>query len=155
MCTYKESGGGFSTPLLFSACNKIVTRNANRVNNYMDNLYAEIVMQASLFDDGRLVEQVHFGVGTPTYLSDTQLRELMAHLRDEFNLRTDDEREFAIEVDPRSVTAHSIDTLAEIGFNRLSLGVQDFDPKVQQAVNRVQSPADIIALVRTCSQQEI
>ena len=131
----------------YCACNKIITRNANRVNNYMDNLYAEIVMQASLFDDDRVVEQIHFGGGTPTYLSDRQLRELMAHLRDQFNLHTGGEREFAIEVDPRSVTEHSIDTLAEIGFNRLSLGVQDFDPQVQQAVNRVQSAADIIALV--------
>ncbi len=131
----------------YCACNKIITRNANRVSNYMGNLYDEIAMQASLFDDDRVVEQIHFGGGTPTYLSNEQLRDLMAHLRDEFNLQTDGEREFAIEVDPRSVTTHSIDTLAEIGFNRLSLGVQDFDPKVQQAVNRVQSAADIIALV--------
>jgi len=131
----------------YCACNKVITRNANRVNRYMDNLYEEISMQAALFDDDRVVEQIHFGGGTPTYLSDRQLRELMAHLRDEFNLHTGGEREFAIEVDPRSVTTHSISALAEIGFNRLSLGIQDFDPRVQQAVNRVQSPKDIVALV--------
>ena len=131
----------------YCACNKVITRNANRVNRYMDNLYEEISMQAALFDDDRIVEQIHFGGGTPTYLSDRQLRELMAHLRDEFNLHTGGEREFAIEVDPRSVTTHSISALAEIGFNRLSLGIQDFDPRVQQAVNRVQSPEEIVALV--------
>ena len=131
----------------YCACNKVITRNANRVNRYMDNLYEEISMQAALFDDDRVVEQIHFGGGTPTYLSDRQLRELMAHLRDEFNLHTGGEREFAIEVDPRSVTTHSISALAEIGFNRLSLGIQDFDPRVQQAVNRVQSPEEIVALV--------
>ena len=129
------------------ACNKIITRNTNRVNIYMDNLYQEIAMQAVLFDDARVVEQIHFGGGTPTYLNDNQLHDLMAHLRSSFNLQTGSEREFAIEVDPRSVTIHSIDVLAEIGFNRLSLGIQDFDPQVQQAVNRIQSAEDIFALV--------
>jgi len=131
----------------YCACHKIITRNTNRVNVYMDNLYEEIAMQAALFDDDRVVEQIHFGGGTPTYLSDNQLYELLAHLRNRFNLQTGSEREFTIEVDPRSVTTHSIDVLAEIGFNRLSLGVQDFDAQVQQAVNRVQSAEDIIALV--------
>ena len=104
-------------------------------------------MQAALFDDDRVVEQIHFGGGTPTYLSDNQLYDLLVHLRNRFNLQTGREREFAIEVDPRSVTTHSIGALAEIGFNRLSLGIQDFDPQVQQAVNRVQSAVDTIALV--------
>ena len=131
----------------YCACHKIITRNTNRVSIYMDNLYQEIAMQAALFDDDRVVAQIHFGGGTPTYLSDKQLRDLMAHLRNEFNLQTGTERELAIEVDPRSVTTHSIDAMAEIGFNRLSLGVQDFDAQVQQAVNRVQSAVDIVALV--------
>ena len=131
----------------YCACHKIITRNTNRVNVYMDSLYEEIDMQAALFDDDRVVEQIHFGGGTPTYLSDNQLYDLLAHLRNRFNLQMGREREFTIEVDPRSVTTHSIDVLAEIGFNRLSLGVQDFDPQVQQAVNRVQSAEDIIALV--------
>ena len=104
-------------------------------------------MQAGLFDDDRVVEQIHFGGGTPTYLSDNQLYDLLAHLRNRFNLQTGSEREFAMEIDPRSVTTRSVDALAEIGFNRLSLGVQDFDPKVQQAVNRIQSAADTINLV--------
>ena len=131
----------------YCACHKIITRNTNRVNVYMDSLYEEIDMQAALFDDDRVVEQIHFGGGTPTYLSDNQLYDLLVHLRNRFNLQTGREREFAIEVDPRSVTTHSIGALSEIGFNRLSLGIQDFDPKVQQAVNRVQSAVDTIALV--------
>ena len=131
----------------YCACHKVITRNTNRVNVYMDKLYEEIDMQSALFDDDRVVEQIHFGGGTPTYLSNKQLCHLMAHLRHAFNFQTDGEREFSIEVDPRTVNTHSIDVLAEIGFNRLSLGVQDFDPQVQQAVNRVQSAEDIIALV--------
>ncbi len=131
----------------YCACNKFVTRNANRVNTYMDRLYEEIDLQAALFDDDRVVEQIHFGGGTPTYLSDDQLRDLLAHLRKNFSLQTGSEREFSIEVDPRSVPTRSMDALTEIGFNRLSLGVQDFDPQVQQAVNRIQSAADTIALV--------
>ncbi len=131
----------------YCACHKVITRNTNRVNTYLDSLYEEIAMQAALFDDDRVVEQIHFGGGTPTYLSDKQLYELLAHLRNRFNLQTGCKREFAIEVDPRSVTTHKIRALAEIGFNRLSLGVQDFDPRVQQAVNRNQSVVDIITLV--------
>ena len=104
-------------------------------------------MQSALFDDDRIVEHIHFGGGTPTYLPDDQLHDLLAHLHNRFNLQTGREREFAIEVDPRSVTTHSIGSLAEMGFNRLSLGIQDFEPRVQQAVNRVQSAADTIALV--------
>ncbi len=132
----------------YCGCYKIITRNTNRVDMYMDSLYEEIDMQAALFDDDRVVEQIHFGGGTPTYLSGNKLYDLLAHLRNRFNLQTGRDREFTIEVDPRSVTTRSIDVLAEIGFNRLSLGVQDFDPQVQQAVNRVQSAEDIIALVQ-------
>lgn len=131
----------------YCACNKVVTRNTKRVSTYLDTLYEEIAMQAALFNDDRIVEQIHFGGGTPTNLSDQQLRGLMAHLRKEFNLQAGSQREFSVEVDPRGMTTHSIDTLTEIGFNRLSLGVQDFDPHVQQAVNRVQSAVDTIALV--------
>jgi len=131
----------------YCACHKVITRNTNRVNIYLDSLYEEVAMQAALFDDDRVVEQIHFGGGTPTYLSDEQLYDLLAHLSDRFILDTGSEREFAIEVDPRSVTTRTISALAEIGFNRLSLGIQDFDPQVQQAVNRVQAVEDIISLV--------
>ena len=131
----------------YCACNKIVTRNAARMQNYLRSLYAEIGMQAALFDAGRTVEQLHFGGGTPTYLSNDELSDLMRVLRSAFSLDESDAREFSIEVDPRSVDADSMDLLASLGFNRLSLGVQDFDATVQKAVNRIQSATDVQALV--------
>ncbi len=130
----------------YCACNKIVTRNADRVKAYLRSLYREIEMQAALFDRSRTVEQLHFGGGTPTYLDGDQLRYLMAKLRDNFDLDDSDQRQFSIEVDPRTVDSRAIELLAEQGFNRLSLGVQDFDPTVQTAVNRVQSAAQVAAL---------
>ncbi|MFQ5982604.1 MAG: radical SAM protein, partial [Woeseiaceae bacterium] len=127
----------------YCACNKIVTRNADRVEKYLDHLYREIELQATLFDDDRAVEQLHFGGGTPTYLSNEQLCDLMTHIAGAFRLDTSDAREFSIEVDPRTVDANSIRLLAGLGLNRLSLGIQDFAADVQAAVNRVQSAEDV------------
>ena len=127
--------------------NKIVTRNQDRVRTYLGNLYREIDMQAELFDRDRLVEQLHFGGGTPTYLDETQLRDLLQKISSSFTLDTSDSRQFSIEVDPRTVDAKGIRLLTELGFNRLSLGIQDFDPTVQEAVNRKQSVSEVLALV--------
>ena len=85
----------------YCAYNKIVTRNAERVDNYLRHLYREIELQAALFDDDRDVSQLHFGGGTPTYLSVEQLCDLMTHIAGAFSLDTGDRREFSIEVDPR------------------------------------------------------
>ena len=104
-------------------------------------------MQAALFDRSRVVEQLHFGGGTPTYLGAAELGALMAHLRSGFTFDESDAREFSIEVDPRTVDSAMMGVLAELGFNRLSLGVQDFDEKVQRAVNRIQSADDVDNLV--------
>jgi oxygen-independent coproporphyrinogen-3 oxidase len=123
----------------YCGCNKIVTRNEERVATYLKNLYREIDMQAELFDRARKVEQLHFGGGTPTYLDEKQLRDLMGKLGEAFSFDTSDQRQFSIEVDPRTVDAAGIRLLTELGFNRLSLGIQDFNPEVQQAVNRIQS----------------
>ncbi|MEJ2258042.1 MAG: oxygen-independent coproporphyrinogen III oxidase, partial [Woeseiaceae bacterium] len=131
----------------YCGCNKIVTRNEQRVARYMEMLYKEIRMQAELFDDSRKVEQLHFGGGTPTYLDKEQLGALMQHLRTSFNFDESENHEFSIEVDPRTVDADRIRELRELGFNRLSLGIQDFDAPVQKAVNRMQSPAEVQALV--------
>lgn len=131
----------------YCACNKIVTRNAERVEKYLGHLYREIELQGELFDDDRVVEQLHFGGGTPTYLSIEQLCDLMTHIAGAFRLDHGDQREFSIEVDPRTVNAATIKVLADLGFNRLSLGIQDFDPDVQRAVNRIQKVADVGALV--------
>lgn len=131
----------------YCACNKIVTRNAERIERYLDRLYREIELQATLFDHGRLVEQLHFGGGTPTYLSNEQLCELMTHLAGAFSLDTSERHEFSIEADPRTVDEVSLRILADLGFNRLSLGIQDFAPDVQKAVNRIQTAAEVGALV--------
>ena len=131
----------------YCGCNKIVTRNQDRVSSYIDNLYREIDMQAELFDRSRVVEQLHFGGGTPTYLNETQLRDLLEKIRSSFTLDDSDSRQFSIEVDPRTVDEDGIRLLTELGFNRLSLGVQDFDPVVQEAVNRKQSVSEVKALV--------
>ncbi len=131
----------------YCGCNKIVTRNEQRVARYMEMLYKEIAMQAELFDRSRKVEQLHFGGGTPTYLDKEQLGALMDHLRTSFNFDESDEREFSIEVDPRTVDAERIQELWDLGFNRLSLGVQDFNEDVQKAVNRMQSADEVAALM--------
>lgn len=132
----------------YCACNKIVTRNAERVNKYMRHLDQEIDMQAALYDRGRKIEQLHFGGGTPTYLDETQMRALMTHLRSAFNFDESDSREFSIEVDPRTVDSGMLAILAELGFNRLSMGIQDFDPQVQLAVNRIQSTEEVNTLMQ-------
>jgi oxygen-independent coproporphyrinogen-3 oxidase len=131
----------------YCGCNKIVTRNQERVAKYMRNLYREIEMQAELFDDSRVVEQLHFGGGTPTYLDDAEMRDLLAKIGSAFSLDKSDQRQFSIEVDPRTVSENDIRTLTELGFNRLSLGIQDFDPEVQEAVNRLQSADEVRTLV--------
>jgi len=131
----------------YCGCNKIVTRNQERVDRYIEMLYREIEMQSALFDRDRKIEQLHFGGGTPTYLDNGQLSELLERLRQAFNFDESDDREFSIEVDPRTVDTDGIRHLASLGFNRLSLGIQDFDSKVQKAVNRAQTPEDVRNLV--------
>ncbi len=131
----------------YCGCNKIVTRNADRVARYLDCLEREIVMQADLFDRERQVTQLHFGGGTPTYLDTGQLERLMLRLDDAFPFASRSEREFSIEIDPRTVDDQRIVELSELGFDRLSLGIQDFDPRVQAAVNRRQSADDVRGLL--------
>ncbi len=131
----------------YCACNKIVTRNVVRVQSYMRSLHREIQRQAALFDRGRNVRQLHFGGGTPTYLNQHELTELMAWLNNEFSLEPGASREFSIEVDPRTVDRESIALLSDLGFNRLSLGIQDFDSRVQMAVNRIQTIDEVDRLL--------
>ena len=136
-----------NTLCYYCACNKIVTRNTARIQTYLHSLDEEIRQQSELFDRGRVVRQLHFGGGTPTYLGEKQLCGLMDSLHDAFSLEQGDDREFSIEVDPRSVDQESISLLSQLGFNRLSLGIQDFDPRVQIAVNRIQSVDDVQSLL--------
>ncbi|MNZ39127.1 Oxygen-independent coproporphyrinogen-III oxidase [compost metagenome] len=131
----------------YCACNKIITQKTHRAVEYLSYLKREIAMQAALFDQSRKLTQLHLGGGTPTYLTSEQLGELMACLHEHFNLDDSDEHEFSIEVDPRTIDRERIAELRAQGFNRLSFGVQDFDERVQLAVNRLQSERQIYALV--------
>ena len=126
------------TVCFYCACNKVVTKDHSKAGVYLDYLCKEIAMQASLFDKDRVVEQLHWGGGTPTFLSEDEIRKLMTVMRWHFTLRTDDEGDYSIEIDPRSADYNKLRLLREEGFNRISLGVQDINPRVQQAVNRIQ-----------------
>ena len=127
------------TVCFYCACNKIVTGDHRRAAPYLQHVYREMELQAALFDPDRRVEQLHWGGGTPTFLSSEQIRELMSVTGRHFQLLHDDSGEYSIEIDPRSVNFEKIRTLRAVGFNRMSVGVQDFDPVVQKAVNRTQS----------------
>lgn len=126
------------TVCFYCACNKVVTKDHSKADTYLEYLYREIAMQAALFDKDRIVEQFHWGGGTPTFLAEDEIRKLMAVTRRHFSLRSGDKGENSIEIDPRSVDYNKLHVLREVGFNRISLGVQDVNLKVQQAVNRIQ-----------------
>ena len=133
------------TVCYYCACNKIVTKDRSRAAPYLQCLYKEIEMQAELFDPARKVEQLHWGGGTPTFLSHAEMGALM-EVTDRHFRRVED-GEYSIEIDPREVAADTIAFLRGLGFNRLSLGVQDFDPRVQKAVNRIQGEAETLAVI--------
>jgi oxygen-independent coproporphyrinogen-3 oxidase len=136
-----------ATICYYCACDKIVTKNRARATAYVERLRNEIALQGRLFDRDRPVNQLHWGGGTPTFLDLEQIRGLMKVTGEHFSLRTDDGRDFGIEIDPREVDASDIGLLCGIGFNRISLGVQDFDPNVQKAVNRIQSEEHTYATI--------
>jgi oxygen-independent coproporphyrinogen III oxidase len=129
------------TVCFYCGCNKIATKNRAHARPYLERMMRELAMQASIFDTTRPVTQLHWGGGTPTFLSHGEMRELMAATSEHFTLVPDERAEYSIEVDPREASAETITLLRELGFNRLSLGVQDFDKRVQKAVNRVQPRA--------------
>ncbi|NCF62791.1 MAG: oxygen-independent coproporphyrinogen III oxidase [Gammaproteobacteria bacterium] len=131
----------------YCGCMKKVTRHEHQGDRYLELLNREIELQGKLFDHDREVIQLHFGGGTPTFHNDEKLSRLMAQLEENFSLSTDQTREFSIEVDPRTVGLERLAKLAEMGFNRISLGVQDIDPKVQEAVNRIQDPEATLEMV--------
>ena len=141
-----------ATICFYCGCNKIITNNRKRSQPYLDRLFKEIEMQGALFNNKAPVKQLHWGGGTPTFLSHDEMRALMDKTREEFNLLPDDEAEISIEVDPREANADTVRFLRSIGFNRLSMGVQDFDDKVQVAVNRIQ-PKEITIETLTAARE--
>ena len=129
-----------NTVCYYCACNKIITANRGRSAKYVRYLGEEIGIVASLVEGDRRVQQLHWGGGTPTFLAHEEMGALMGMLRGAFAF--DGDTEVSIEVDPRKVEVATVAFLRELGFNRISLGIQDFDPAVQQAVNRIQSEAE-------------
>lgn len=136
-----------SSPCFYCACNRVITRRPEAAGQYLLRLKREIAMQAALFDPDREVVQVHFGGGTPSTLGCAGLGEVMETLSRHFRFAGSSAREFGIELDPRYVDTGMMEFLAGLGFNRVSFGVQDFDPAVQRAVNRIQSPEETFALL--------
>jgi oxygen-independent coproporphyrinogen-3 oxidase len=153
--------GGISRPLslyfhipfcnticYYCACNKIITKDHGRSAKYLKYLGKELDLQSSALEGGNgdhEVIQLHWGGGTPTFLSHDEMRQLMAETRKHFRLL--DGGEYSIEVDPRKVDTATVALLGELGFNRMSVGVQDFDERVQVAVNRVQSEEETASVI--------
>jgi oxygen-independent coproporphyrinogen-3 oxidase len=129
----------------YCACNKIITKHKERAADYLRYLRKEVELHTRHLGRGQAVSQLHLGGGTPTFMSDEELRQLMAMLREHFKFVPGGE--YSVEVDPRTVNAQRLGVLAELGFNRLSFGVQDFDPVVQKAVHRIQPADQVFALV--------
>lgn len=136
-----------NTVCFYCGCNKVVTKDRSKAAPYLERVYKEMAMQSALFDNNRVVDQLHWGGGTPTFISNDEMCELMEKTREYFNLHDDDTGEYSIELDPREIDGNGITLLRKLGFNRISLGVQDFDPMVQKAVNRIQSEEETLAVI--------
>lgn len=142
----------------YCGCNKVITQDRRRALPYLERLEREIDLISQHLDPQQRVEQLHFGGGTPTFLSHDELRRLMGHLRQHFNLRDDDAGDYGIEIDPREADVSTMTLLRELGFNRVSFGVQDIEPDVQRAVNRLQSieqTSTLIDAARTLGYRSI
>ena len=138
------------SPCVYCGCNRIITRDLSRGRAYLERLEREIALMAPLFDRDREVIQLHFGGGTPNFLDAAQLCGVVETLRGAFRFADSDDRDISVELDPRFCNPADMPVLAAAGFNRTSLGVQDFDPKVQDAVNRIQSVEETRAIVDAC-----
>ncbi len=147
-----------ATACFYCGCTRIATGNHARARPYLDRLKQELALQAARFSPERVITQLHWGGGTPTFLSDAEIAELMAAIRAHFHIAPDHEAEVSIEIDPRTVTPATLAHLRMQGFNRLSLGVQDVDDAVQRAVNRVQPierTASLIAAARLVGYRSV
>ena len=131
----------------YCACNKVITKDRSRALPYLQRLEQEMQLIACHLATNQRVEQLHFGGGTPTFLNHDELRQLIALLRKHFNLLDDDSGDYGIEIDPREADWSTMGLLRELGFNRVSIGLQDLDPAVQRAVNRLQSLDETRAVI--------
>ena len=140
------------SPCFYCGCNRIISRDAGRKQAYLEHMLREIALLAPLFDRDREVVQLHLGGGTPNSLDTAQLSELMDQFARSFRFAHERDRDFSIEIDPRTVSTCDIAVLRTIGFNRVSLGVQDFDPQVQKAINRLQDTDKIRDIHAACRE---
>ncbi|NOR41981.1 MAG: oxygen-independent coproporphyrinogen III oxidase [Gammaproteobacteria bacterium] len=127
----------------YCGCSKVITKDKSKATHYIELLKQEIKLQGALFANDRKVTQIHWGGGTPTFLNDKEIYEIIECIRENFQVPADGTVEFGIEVDPRTVDQQRLKNLNNLGFNRISFGVQDFDHCVQKSVNRVQSTQQI------------
>ena len=134
-----------NTLCFYCGCNKVITKDRSKSAEYVRYLIKEMAMQAMLLGPDQVIEQLHFGGGTPTFLSDDEIRQVMVAIRRHFRLA--EAGEYSIEIDPRKVSDATIALLGEVGFNRISIGVQDFDDEVQRAVNRIQSEEETLRVI--------
>ena len=134
----------------YCACNKIITKRHERSGPYLEYLSREVDLLVAQLGSGRAVSQLHLGGGSPTFLNDEELGQLMAMLKRNFSLVPGGE--YSIEIDPRTVTHDRLAALAALGFNRTSFGVQDFDTAVQKAVHRVQATEQVFSLVQSARE---
>ena len=128
----------------FCGCNKLVTRQTHKVTQYLDTLDIEIAKRADLFKE-RIVTQMHWGGGTPTFLANDEITRLITSIKQHFNFAQN--AELSIEIDPREISPQTIDHLAKLGFNRLSMGIQDFNREIQNLINREQDENLIRSLI--------
>lgn len=135
------------SPCFYCGCNRVITREHGKAEVYLERLFREIELTAPLFDRDRKAVQLHLGGGTPNFLDLRQMGDLCESLHRHFTLDRSDAREFGIEIDPRYASADYVTGLGQLGFNRISVGIQDFDPLVQRAVNRIQSVAQTAAVL--------
>ncbi|MEW8656722.1 MAG: oxygen-independent coproporphyrinogen III oxidase [Candidatus Thiodiazotropha endolucinida] len=141
------------TVCFYCACNKVATKDRSLAAGYLARIHEELRMQSELFDASRVVTQLHWGGGTPTFISHDEMRELVDQTRKVFTLLDDDTGEYSIEIDPREAQGDTIKLLRELGFNRMSLGVQDFDQRVQKAVNRIQSKDETLTVLQSARDE--
>ena len=139
-----------ASPCFYCGCNRLITRDVTAGSRYVERLLREIAMVAPLFDHRREVHQLHLGGGTPNFLRQADLKRLMETLALHFRFGRAADPDFSIELDPRFVTGADVECVGRLGFNRASLGVQDFDPRVQQAVNRIQSVEQTLGVIVAC-----
>ncbi len=138
------------SPCFYCGCNKIITRQGPLADAYLAQLLTEVSLRGGLFDRSRPVEQLHLGGGTPTFLPLDRLGALFDAIERCFRLQRGADRDYSIEIDPRTVDPDYLAGLAKLGFNRVSIGVQEFDHAVQQAINRIQPPSMVEELLREC-----